>query len=175
MSKPKVDILPATKVAHLLNAYPDLERVLIELSPAFQKLKNPLLRKTVAKLATLAQAAKIGKIPIQDLINTLREKAGLEPITVEVDDAIMVPDPPEWFKSGKIVKTLDGRPLLDAGEFPLKNVLDDLKSIQPGEMYEFIAPFLPAPLIEKITQKGYLCWARQEDDKETCSVFFTVK
>ena len=175
MSESKVDILPATKVAQLLDAYPDLEEVLIELSPAFQKLKNPLLRKTVAKLATLAQAAKIGKIPIQDLINTLREKAGLEPITVEVDETIMSPDPPAWFKAGKIVKTLDGRPLLDAGEFPLTTVLDDLKSIKSGETYEFIAPFLPAPLIEKITKKGYLCWARQDDKKEACSVFFAVK
>ena len=38
-------ISPQTKVGELLDAYPELEKVLFELSPAFSKLKNPILRK----------------------------------------------------------------------------------------------------------------------------------
>ena len=34
-------------------AYPELEEVLIGLAPPFKKLKNPLLRKSVAKIATI--------------------------------------------------------------------------------------------------------------------------
>ena len=55
-------ITPKTKVLELIETYPELEDILIEIAPAFKKLKNPILRKTVAKIATLQQAAAIGNI-----------------------------------------------------------------------------------------------------------------
>ncbi|HSM51463.1 MAG TPA: DUF1858 domain-containing protein, partial [Thermoanaerobaculia bacterium] len=65
-------ITPQTKVLALLEAYPRLEEVLIGYVPAFQKLKNPILRRTVAKVATLSQAARIGGIAAPDLVRALR-------------------------------------------------------------------------------------------------------
>ncbi len=172
MTPNDVDIIPATKVAQLLDAYPDLEPLLIKLSPAFKKLQNPLLRKTVAKIATLSQAAKIGKIPIEEMINTLRDAAGLKPISVQVSDEVTSTEPPAWFKTGKIVKSLDSRPLLDAGEFPLTKVLKDLKAIGERDIYEVKAPFLPSPLIDKVMQKGYECWAQEDHANELYQVYF---
>ena len=46
-------ITPKTKVLELIETYPELEDVLIEYAPAFKNLKNPVLRRTVAKIATL--------------------------------------------------------------------------------------------------------------------------
>jgi hypothetical protein len=46
-------IEPTTKVAALLKHYPELEDVLIETAPPFKKLRNPLLRMSVAKFASL--------------------------------------------------------------------------------------------------------------------------
>ena len=46
-------IAPKTKVAELIDAYPQLEQVLIDYVPAFEKLRNPVLRKTVARITTL--------------------------------------------------------------------------------------------------------------------------
>ena len=46
----------------IINAYPELENELVNYVPAFEKLKNPLLRHTVAKVATLQQAATIGRV-----------------------------------------------------------------------------------------------------------------
>jgi hypothetical protein len=60
-------ILPSTKVAALLERYPELEDVLIGLAPPFKKLKNPLLRKGVAKVASLKHAAAVGGMPVNDL------------------------------------------------------------------------------------------------------------
>ena len=50
-------ITPKTKVMQLLDAYPALESLLIETIPAFEKLRNPVLRKTVARITSLQQAA----------------------------------------------------------------------------------------------------------------------
>ncbi len=55
-------ITPETKVGALLDAYPGIENQLAEWVPAFQKLQNPVLRRTVAKVVSLEQAASVGGI-----------------------------------------------------------------------------------------------------------------
>jgi hypothetical protein len=57
-----IPITPETKIADLLDAYPQLEDVLIQQSPHFTALKNPILRKTVAKVATLERASQMSGI-----------------------------------------------------------------------------------------------------------------
>ena len=172
MSEIKLEIIPAVKVAKLLDVYPELEPVLIELSPAFKKLQNPMLRKTVAKITTLNQAAKIGKIPINELINTLREAAGQPALEMNLNEDAFSGAPPAWMKTIQVAKKLDGRPLLDAGEFPLTNVLDELSGLNPGESFEFLAPFLPVPMIDKIKKKGYQCWAIEDKMNDKYQVYF---
>ena len=53
METPKLIISPKTKVLQLIEAYPQLEDMLIDYVPAFRKLKNPIMRNTVAKMTTL--------------------------------------------------------------------------------------------------------------------------
>jgi hypothetical protein len=72
-------ILPSTKVAALLDRYPELEDILIGLATPFKKLKNPLLQKGVAKVASLGQAAAVGGMPVSELVNKLRAAVGQEP------------------------------------------------------------------------------------------------
>ena len=66
MTAPKLIISPKTKVGELLDVYPELEPVLMSMSPAFEKLRNPVLRKTVARVATFA--AGIYAAPILDML-----------------------------------------------------------------------------------------------------------
>ncbi len=70
----------STKVGELLDAYPKLEEELIRINPKFKKLKNPILRRTVAKIATLAQAAKVGGMDPVELVNLLRKAVGQPPL-----------------------------------------------------------------------------------------------
>ena len=63
--KNELIITPKTKVLQVIEAYPQLEEVLIGYVPAFVKLKNPILRKTVARIATLQQAAAIGNVKVE--------------------------------------------------------------------------------------------------------------
>jgi len=77
----KVPITPATRVAQLLDAYPQLEDLLVKQAPAFERLKNPILRRTVARLTTLERAAGIAGIDVRTLVRRLREAAGLRAST----------------------------------------------------------------------------------------------
>jgi hypothetical protein len=76
MAASKIIISPKTKVGDLLEAYPELESVLMSMSPAFEKLKNPVLRKTVARVATLQQVSVVGRVNIEEMIRRLRKEAG---------------------------------------------------------------------------------------------------
>ncbi|HOI33494.1 MAG: DUF1858 domain-containing protein [Bacteroidales bacterium] len=147
-------ITPKTKVLQLLEAYPQLEDVLIEYFPAFSKLKNPILRKTVAKIATLQQAANVGNVKVETLINVLRKEVGQE-LLEYADQKQAKTTMPQWFDPSKVVMELDVAPMLDAGEHPVSQVVSDLKNLTKGDLYLLKAPFLPAPLIDKATSLGF--------------------
>lgn len=52
-------------------------------------------------------------------------------------------------------RQLDVRPLLAAGEEPLPRILTEIAALKPGQGLTVIAPFLPAPLIEKLKSEGF--------------------
>ncbi len=157
----KTDIIPRTKVADLLKDYPELEETLIEAVPAFSKLKNPILRRTVAKVTTLQQAAKIGEVSVDKLINTLRKVVGQPPLQVSEGASEEETPPPDWFDEKKIVKTFDARELLEKGEYPYQLVSAELKGMKEEQILRVIADFLPVPLIEKIEEQGYAVWSKK--------------
>ncbi|MBR9976721.1 MAG: DUF1858 domain-containing protein [Bacteroidetes bacterium] len=86
-----LEITPQTKVAELLEAHPQLEDVLIDMAPAFRKLKTPLLRRTIARVATLRQAAMTGDLPVSDVVGRLREAVGQPPYEAPVAPRMYVP------------------------------------------------------------------------------------
>jgi len=158
-------ITPKTKVHELLQAYPELEDLLIEMAPVFKKLKNPVLRRTIARVTTLQQAAMVGEIPVHSLVNTLRLKVGQDSLEGLAAGTEGQAEKPAWLKEDKIVHRLDARPIIEEGGHPLGEVLTGIRDMKPGEIYEMVTPFLPAPLIEQVVYQGFDSWTdkRAED------------
>lgn len=161
MEKDQLIITPKTKVLDLIEAYPQLEDVLIKYVPAFSKLKNPLLRRTVAKIATLQQAASIGNVKVGDLINLLRKQVGQELLN-ESDDTPYSTKKPDWYNEALIENEFDTREMLAAGEQPVNQVMSDLKHLTSGKIYKLTSPFLPAPLIDKASSLNMDHWVIKE-------------
>lgn len=158
-------ITPETKIAALLEAHPQLEEELVACAPAFAKLRNPVLRRTVARVTSLRQAALVGGLDIGTLVNRLRRAAGQGDLTESVLDhsAPATIAPPGWHAAGTVTGRTDADALLEAGEHPVHSVLEALKALQAGEIHEVDAPFLPVPLIEKAQSLGYLYWSRPRE------------
>jgi hypothetical protein len=171
MAKQQLIISPKTKVLQLIETYPELEEVLINYVPAFKKLKNPILRKTVAKIATLQQAASIGNVKVGDLINHLRKEVGQVLVSEEYESQYNT-SKPDWFNESSIRQELDVREMLAAGEHPVNQVMADLKKLPNSSIYKLIAPFLPAPLIDKATSLGVSHWIVKEQDELFIIYFF---
>lgn len=62
-----------TKILQLLEENPNLLDVLVGISPEFKKLRNPLLRKTIGRFATLGHAAQTSGIPFEELCTKITE------------------------------------------------------------------------------------------------------
>lgn len=164
--KQNLIITPKTKILQLIETYPELEEILIEAAPAFKKLKNPVLRKTVAKVATVQQAAAIGDLKVHDLVNRLRQAVGQDEISEsETGDVHINYKRPDWFDEARVTQRLDARPMLESGEMPVHQVMADLKNLPEGKIYELTVPLLTVPLIEKASSLGFRHWVEKKEEE----------
>lgn len=171
----KLLITPKTKIHDLLETYPRLEDELIAAAPPFRKLKNPVLKRTITRITTVAQAATIGGLQVEELVNRLRTAAGqdiLDAFSGEETDYNT--DKPSWYSEEKIAKTIDIREMLHAGEQPVHEVLSAMKKLSEGEILEVIAPFIPAPLLDKASSLEYVHWLHNVSEEEFL-VYFCSK
>jgi TusA-related sulfurtransferase len=159
-----ITIGPETRVAELLEAYPEARDILISMAPQFKALKNPVLRRTVARVATLEQAAKVGGLQVRELVLKLRQKLGVDggDEIVETNGAVSL-EAPAWV-SLDAETSIDGGALLDAGETPIARASAALAGMSPGEILVVSAPFQPAPLIDTLRGRGHDVYAREESD-----------
>lgn len=157
MTASKIIISPKTKVRELLDAYPALEPVLMSMSPAFEKLRNPVLRNTVARVATLQQVSIVGGVNIDEMINRLREEAGqsFNDSNSETID-YRTAEKPEWLDNSRIKYRYDATAVINLGESPMKEILRLAGMLKPGEILELQTPFIPAPIIDILKSKGYI-------------------
>ena len=142
-----------TTIASLLNDYDGMKDILISINPKFKKLNNPILRRTVARVATVKQAAIIGGMPPIELLNKLRAAVGQDAIEQEQEE-IKEQKLPDWFDK-KEAASLNANELLDNNKNPLAEVGKAIKKLNSGEILKLSADFKPEPLIEEFKKKGY--------------------
>jgi len=165
-------ITPKTRVGELLDTYPELESVLMDLAPAFKKLQNPVLRRTVGKVATLQQAAALGNVSLSEIINTLRLEIGQELFDDTGIQAEINETEPAWFNKEKISIRFDATQLINAGQNPMQEVLKNLDETKQEDIFLLITPFIPAPIIELISKKGYAHYCLNVDHEVFHTFFF---
>jgi hypothetical protein len=155
-------ISPETKVGDLLDAYPEAEAALIAIAPKFKALKNPVLRRTVAKVATLEQAARVADMPVNELVRSLRQALGLDAGEVEGGGADQTGggDAPSWIADGA-KHEFDADAMLERGETPVGLVTGALAALAPGEAVLVRSTFQVAPLIDAMKAKGHEVFTRK--------------
>ncbi|MFQ5978164.1 MAG: DUF438 domain-containing protein [Candidatus Heimdallarchaeota archaeon] len=86
-----ITLKSSTKILELVQRFPFLFDTLIEISPKLKRLKNPILRRTIGKRATLTDVAKISKVPLNRLFEKLADslsKNSTETVEIDSDDRI---------------------------------------------------------------------------------------
>jgi TusA-related sulfurtransferase len=158
-----MEITPKTNINALLKAYPQLEAYLMQLHPKYKKLKNPVLRRTVGRIATLTQVAMVGGFDVTDLVNRLRAEVGQPPLVGSAPSPEPAGDAerPAWSEA-EPAAVIDAVALLEAEKNPLAEASRALKALAPGEVLRIDSDFLPAPLIDTFTEQGHAVHAIEE-------------
>jgi hypothetical protein len=155
-----------TKIDGLLKQYPFLEGFLITLSTKFKGLKNPVMRQTMGKVATLEMASKISGLDIDALIKLLT--AEIKKHGSDVD------------ASGEAADASTGEPLTDPAErrAALKGILKDLHD--GGDMdvlkqrFRDLIQGVEAPEIAKMEQELMNEGLAAEEIKRLCDVHVEI-
>jgi hypothetical protein len=171
VSQRNIEITPSVTVHALLEAYPALEEVLIGIAPPFKKLKNPLLRKSVAKVATIKHISSVGGVPLDELIGKLREAVGQPKSTDSNAGQNYFGEQPDWYSPDKIALSFEEDQMEDKDRMTLTVILEAAKDVKRGEIVELVTSFLPAPGIDILKSKGYSVWTRKESDELFQSYF----
>lgn len=159
-----LQITPETKVGALLEAYPGIEDKLSAWVPAFAKLKNPVLRKTVTKVVTLDQAAQIAGIETRELVRRLLNEVG-QPCGGACghgdDEVYVAEETPAWVNEGRVRFEIDADSMLAMGVHPIGRVRESAAQLQPGELVCLTSGFRPVPLIDTMRKGGLAVYSEE--------------
>lgn len=168
-----MEITSSCKLLDVLDAYPILEAQIVNIAPPFQNLKNPILRRTVGKLATLETVAQIGGMDVNRLVNTLRRAVGqAELVADDVLESQMIViqavegGEPSWI-SGKPQFFINGVDLLRRGEVPLGKVNELLAQIDADRYILLLTDFEPAPILEAMHKQNRRVFSRAVEGDTT--------
>jgi uncharacterized protein len=153
-----------TKLDDLLKKYPFLLDYLAGLSPRFARLRNPIMRKTIGRVATLHQVAGFGDLPLAELLLKIRgEVKRVTQEDVEVDSEGVTPAPFEAKEARQEVLKDIIRELHEGGdpEKQKKRFADLIQDISPAEIAE---------MEQRLIEEGM----PEEEVKRLCDVHVQV-
>lgn len=148
------------RVAKVLAQDERLLDIFVAASPAFEKLRHGALRKTMARLVTVEQAARIAGIDADVLVTRLNQALAGEPPELgaavpaaRAPAASAVPEALRALPPERIVE-LDVRDELRAGKEPFRQILDAARALPAGSVLRLRAIFEPAPLYAVLARIG---------------------
>ena len=163
------EITLETKIHDLLNDYQGMKEILIGINPKFKKLNNPVLRRTLGRVAGVRQAAIVGGMEPMDLLSQLRLAVGQNSMCetcAEESEACHVPAAtprPSWLQ-GDPAAILDANQILDADKNPLALARKTLKSLEADRFILLTADFRPEPLIDEFIKDGHKVYTEESQE-----------
>jgi uncharacterized protein len=157
-----------TKLDDLLKRHPFLLDFLAGLSPRFAKLRNPVMRRTVGRVATLHQIAAFGNIPLPELLLKIQAeimRAAREDVEVEAGGT--PPEPVDTRDARQEVLKDIIRELHDGGDLEeqKRRFAELIKDVRPTEISELEQKLIEEGLPE--TEVKRLCDVHVQVFKES--------
>lgn len=162
-----------TKIAAILKAHPDALEAIISISPKFNKLRNPLLRKIMASRTSVAMASKVGGCTPNDFYEKLKPLGFTIDKDVAVKEESLQHNVPQFMHqlTEKNTEILDVRPVIEGGKDPFNIIMKKIKELQAGNILKLINSFEPAPLITILSKHGFEYYVEHEGENVVNTFF----
>ncbi len=146
------------RVSAVLRRDESLIDVFVSVSPAFEKLRNPRMRKVMSRLVTVEQAARIAGVDADELVRRLNAGAGAasEPLARALPDERGAGEPPAALREvpPENVVEVDVREDLRAGREPFSRIMASRRDVPEGGALCVRAIFEPVPLYDVLGAQG---------------------
>jgi uncharacterized protein (DUF2249 family) len=161
-----------TRIAAVLKQHPAALEAIISISPKFNKLRNPLLRKLMASRTSIGMASRIGGCSVNDFFTKLRP-LGFSVDSGFAEDIAIAAIVPEFMKKAdeELMLVVDVRPIIDSGKDPLQYILKNIRKLEVGQILKLINSFEPTPLIQLLNKQGFDSYVEIEDENQVHTYF----
>ncbi len=164
-----------TKIAHLIKHNPEALEAIISITPKFEKLRNPLLRKLMAGRTSIGMACKIAGLNTKIFYEKLKPlgfKGGES--TTPLGKENSKEGLPYFFNllSPDKITELDVREILENKQDPLPIISKTVKTISKGHALKLINSFEPTPLIALLGKQGFESYSDEISPAITETYFY---
>ncbi|HSK21167.1 MAG TPA: DUF2249 domain-containing protein [Longimicrobiales bacterium] len=157
------------RVSTVIGRDESLIDVFASLSPAFERLRSPGMRKVMARLVTVEQAARMAGVDADELVSRLNGHEAARDVAAntmtEADNVAAMdtgskPAALAAIDNERIV-VLDVRDELRAGREPFSLIMGALRSVPEGGALVIRAIFEPVPLYAVMKRQGLEHWTEE--------------
>ncbi|MGE5093265.1 MAG: DUF2249 domain-containing protein [Bacillota bacterium] len=156
--RPAGAITAGERVSDVLARDEALVAVFARHSPNFARLRNRAMRRVMAPLVTVEQAARIAGIPVGVLLRDLNAALGVTDTAASSTPRTEASAASRGSRrpAGAPEVELDVRPLLRAGEEPFSRIMAAVSALGAGEVLHLRATFEPHPLLAVMAKRGFI-------------------
>lgn len=174
-----------TTVFQALTDHPELKDVLLEISPKYKKLQNPVMFNSIAKVTPFKAAAKVGGVYIHEMLLRLNEAIGLKDEYLKYHKS-RIPEMQKEFLSRQFVSGASenekpgwmersgGFEITDVrmkGE-PFQLITSKAERLKAGEGFGMKQGFRPQPLIDFLEGRGFESYVEKISEEEFDIYFY---
>lgn len=143
-----------TRIGELLKNFPFLLDYLAGYTPEFEKLRNPILRNTFGRIATLKMASSMGKVPLgkllEDLRRTIEERTG-EQVELQSPAAVLEEERGRLELLKGIIKDLHAGIPLEEAKLRFAALLEHVEPTEIAKMeQQLMAEGMPQAEIKRL-------------------------
>ena len=154
-------ISAADRVSDVLARDERLVEVFVRHAPHFAKLRNRAMRRVMARLVTVEQAARTAGIASEQLVNDLNQALGFAAPQAESSTATPAAtrseaEPTRRHPISAPVVELDVREDLRSGREPFSRIMSAVGSLGDGAVLRLRATFEPVPLFTVLGKRGFV-------------------
>lgn len=170
-------IAATDRVSDVLARDESLVEVFVRLGPQFSKLRNRAMRRVMARLVTVEQAARMAGVSAVDLLRDLNSAIGSAPRDAPADSAASVgrggvdaePGGSDMRYAHPLdapVVEIDVRDDLRAGREPFSRIMAAMSALAPSGVVHLRTTFEPIPLYAVMGKRRFLHEAQAHADDD---------
>jgi uncharacterized protein (DUF2249 family) len=155
------------QVSDVLARSESLVEVFVRHAPHFAKLRNRAVRRVMARLITVEQAARTAHVPLERLLQDLNGALGISTNVVDIDQASpavadgSAPRPSTHPTEANVVE-LDVRDALRLGREPFGSIMAAVGTLREGDVLLLRTGFEPVPLFGVLATRGFAHESRED-------------